>query len=40
MSTEERIKRFQILLGGSRIISRVNKLLDQEWPSAAHEFKM
>lgn len=40
MSAEERITKFQVQLGGSRIIGRVNNLLDQEWPSAAHGFKI
>ena len=40
MSEEERIHCFQALMGGSRILSRVSKLLDQEWVSAAHGFRM
>ncbi|KAF2121488.1 hypothetical protein BDV96DRAFT_564367 [Lophiotrema nucula] len=38
MSAQERIQRFQVLLGGSRILTRANALLDQEWPSAVHGF--
>lgn len=40
MPAEERVRRFQALLGGSRILTRVNSLLDQQWPSAAHGFRM
>ncbi|KAF2799016.1 hypothetical protein K505DRAFT_391227 [Melanomma pulvis-pyrius CBS 109.77] len=35
---EERVQRFQVLLGGSRVLTRVNKVLDQEWPSAVNGF--
>jgi hypothetical protein len=38
MSSDERIQRFQALLGGSRILKRTSKLLDQQWPSAVHGF--
>jgi hypothetical protein len=38
MSSDERIQRFQALLGGSRILKRASKLLDQQWPSAVHGF--
>jgi hypothetical protein len=40
LSAEERIARFQVLLGGSRILSRVNALLDRKWPSAANGFAL
>ncbi|RMZ72579.1 nucleoporin nup49 [Pyrenophora seminiperda CCB06] len=40
MSEEERIHCFQALMGGSRILRRASKLLDQEWVSAAHGFRM
>jgi hypothetical protein len=40
LSAEERVQKFQALLGGSRILNRINKVLDQEWPSAAHGFAM
>jgi len=40
MSEEERIDCFQALMGGSRIVKRASKLLDQEWVSAAHGFRM
>jgi hypothetical protein len=38
MDAGERIRRFQALLGGSRILKRVNGVLDQEWPSAVNGF--
>jgi hypothetical protein len=38
MDAEERVRRFQTLLGGSRILKRVNKVLEQEWPSAVNGF--
>lgn len=40
MSADERIRSFQALMGGSRILKRVSKLLDQEWISAAHGFRV
>lgn len=40
MSEEKRIEAFQVLMGGSRILRRVSKMLDQEWVSAAHGFKL
>ncbi|KAF2873348.1 hypothetical protein BDV95DRAFT_592732 [Massariosphaeria phaeospora] len=40
MEAEERIDRFQVLLGGSRILKRVSAMMDQEWPSAVHGFTM
>jgi len=39
MSADERMHKFQVLLGGSRILNRVNKILDQEWPSAVYGFE-
>ncbi|KAF1993700.1 hypothetical protein P154DRAFT_449475 [Amniculicola lignicola CBS 123094] len=38
MDAEERITRFQALLGGARILGRVGRKLDQGWPSAVHGF--
>jgi hypothetical protein len=38
MDAEERVRRFQVLLGGSRILKRVNRALEQEWPSAVNGF--
>ncbi|KAI8942536.1 hypothetical protein NX059_000598 [Plenodomus lindquistii] len=40
MSEEERLHRFQALMGGRRILRRVSKLVDQQWVSAAHGFKI
>ncbi|KAF1839428.1 hypothetical protein BDW02DRAFT_539597 [Decorospora gaudefroyi] len=40
MSEEERVRWFQASMGGSRILRRVSKLMDQEWVSAAHGFRM
>ena len=40
MSAEERIQRFQALLGGSRILTRASALIDQQWISAAHGFTL
>jgi hypothetical protein len=40
MGEEERVKFFQAFMGGSRILRRVGRLLDQEWVSAAHGFRM
>ena len=40
MSAEQRVRNFQAIMGGSRILNKVNALLDQEWVSAAHGFRM
>jgi hypothetical protein len=40
MSADERIRSFQALMGGSRILKGVSRLLDQEWISAAHGFRV
>ena len=40
LSAEERISQFQALVGGSRILRRVNEVLDQKWPSAVNGFNM
>ncbi|KAJ4301672.1 hypothetical protein N0V90_003765 [Kalmusia sp. IMI 367209] len=40
MSAEQRVQNFQAILGGSRILKSVNALLDQEWISAVHGFRM
>ncbi|KAF2649237.1 hypothetical protein K491DRAFT_735318 [Lophiostoma macrostomum CBS 122681] len=40
MSPDERIQRFQALLGGSRILNRTNHLIEQQWISAAHGFAL
>ncbi|KAF2816200.1 uncharacterized protein BDZ99DRAFT_542497 [Mytilinidion resinicola] len=33
LSADERVERFQVLLGGNRILNRVSALVDQRWPS-------
>ncbi|OAL54363.1 hypothetical protein IQ07DRAFT_618487 [Pyrenochaeta sp. DS3sAY3a] len=40
MSAEERIQRFQVIMGGSRVLRQVSNVLDQGWVSAAHGFRM
>lgn len=40
MRHEDRVKNFQAIMGGRRILDRVGGLLDQRWLSAAHGFKM
>ncbi|KAH7398386.1 hypothetical protein BKA66DRAFT_592319 [Pyrenochaeta sp. MPI-SDFR-AT-0127] len=40
MSADERVKYFQAIMGGSRILRRLSSVLDQEWISAAHGFRM
>jgi hypothetical protein len=40
MGEEERVGFFQALMGGSRILRRASRVLDQEWVSAAHGFRM
>lgn len=40
MSAEERIQRFQAIMGGSRVLRKVSNVLDQGWVSAAHGFRM
>lgn len=40
MTEEQRVKDFQALMGGGRILERVSKVLDQQWLSAAHGFRM
>jgi hypothetical protein len=40
MSEEERVRFFQAQMGGSRILKRISKVLDQQWVSAAHGFRM
>ncbi|KAF2129603.1 hypothetical protein P153DRAFT_403383 [Dothidotthia symphoricarpi CBS 119687] len=40
MGGEERVRFFQALMGGSRVLGRVGRVLDQEWVSAAHGFRM
>ncbi|OCK81517.1 hypothetical protein K432DRAFT_295295 [Lepidopterella palustris CBS 459.81] len=38
MSSGERIDRFQVLLGGNRILNRVSALIEQRWPSDGNNF--
>lgn len=40
MGEDERVRSFQVHMGGSRILRRVSRLLGQEWVSAAHGFRM
>ncbi|KAF2855661.1 hypothetical protein T440DRAFT_535780 [Plenodomus tracheiphilus IPT5] len=40
MSGDERIRHFQAVMGGARILKRVGAVLDQEWVSAVHGFKV
>ena len=40
MNQENRVKCFQAVMGGRRVLDRVGGLLDQQWLSAAHGFKM
>lgn len=36
MSSDERLRRFGRLMGGSRVLQSVNRLLEQRWVSAAN----
>ncbi|KAH9881973.1 hypothetical protein J1614_001144 [Plenodomus biglobosus] len=40
MGEDERIRRFQAMMGGRRVLGRVGRLLDQRWISAAHGFRV
>jgi hypothetical protein len=40
MSEEERLRSFQALMGGSRVLTSASKLMDRAWISAAHGFRM
>jgi hypothetical protein len=40
MGEEERIRSFQALMGGTRVLTRAGSLMDQAWVSAAHGFRM
>ncbi len=40
MVEEERVRSFQALMGGSRVLTRASRLMDQAWISAAHGFRM
>ncbi|QDS73344.1 hypothetical protein FKW77_006750 [Venturia effusa] len=39
MDPQERIQRFESLLGGRRVLTRVHKVLEQKWLSAANGFR-
>lgn len=39
MAPEERIRRFEMLLGGRRVLTRVNKALEQQWLSSNDAFR-
>jgi hypothetical protein len=39
MDPQERILRFESLLGGRRVLNRVTKVLEQKWLSAANGFR-
>lgn len=39
MNPQERILRFESLLGGRRVLNRVHKVLEQKWLSAANGFQ-
>lgn len=40
MGEKTRVRYFQTLMGSSRILKRVSGVLDQEWVSAAHGFRL
>ncbi|KAF2279047.1 uncharacterized protein EI97DRAFT_431268, partial [Westerdykella ornata] len=40
LEPEERITRFEVLMGGRRVLSRINEMLERKWPSAANGFKI
>ncbi|KAH7395083.1 hypothetical protein DE146DRAFT_615958 [Phaeosphaeria sp. MPI-PUGE-AT-0046c] len=40
MGEEMRVKYFQTLMGGSRVLRNVSRVLDQEWVSAAHGYRL
>jgi len=39
MRPDERIRRFEILLGGRKVLMRVNQALEQRWSSASNGFR-
>jgi hypothetical protein len=39
MDPQERIQRFEGLLGGRRVLNRVNQVLEQKWLSAVNGFQ-
>lgn len=40
MREADRIQYLQAIMGGGRILKKVSKVLDQEWVSAAHGFRL
>lgn len=40
MKQEDRVKQFQAIMGGRRILDRVSAVLDQRWLSASNGYKM
>lgn len=40
MKREDRVKQFQAIMGGRRILDRVSAVLDQRWLSASNGYKM
>ena len=40
MTGEQRMQNFQAVMGGSRVLTRVSALLDEQWLSAAHGFRI
>lgn len=40
MSADRRVQNFQAMLGGARVLRRVSGVLDGEWVSAAHGYRM
>ncbi len=40
MNEEDRVRHFQAVMGGSRVLKRISSILDQEWISAAHGFQL
>lgn len=39
MDPQQRIQRFESLLGGRRVLTRVHKVLEQKWLSAVDGFR-
>jgi hypothetical protein len=40
MEREDRVRQFQAIMGGRRILDRVSAVLDQRWLSASDGFRM
>jgi hypothetical protein len=39
MDPQERVQRFETLLGGRRVLNRINKVLEQKWQGAVNVFR-